>query len=119
MKVDKADMDYYIYITKEDGRKISTPEKTLGGFGYSWLEAEVKSNPPIDETLGITCSNYYRVASAPGQITFDRGEDDDYPQDVNVRVFTPRILDLIGGRLKYIMTRYDRENKVWAFLEES
>jgi len=120
MRIERADMDYYIYITEEEGRKISIKEKIFGNFMYyPWVADNVVSDlPNLNENLGLTCSRNGLVPGAPGQLTFKRGENDEYLQDINVRVFTGRMWDLIEGKMPYIMTRYDRENKVWIFLEE-
>lgn len=114
--------DYYIYITSDEGRRISIPiNKKMGRnffpLLYDWLDGNIKSELPMDAYLFLTCSNDCRQVSAPGRITLDR-EDDKNPKDVTVRIFTGEMLNLLENKIPYIMTRYDRENKIWVYLEE-
>ena len=109
--------DYYVYITPEEARKISTPISAKGEFKYDWLDGEIKFSLSIDAYLFLTCSNDSRQAFAPGKITLDR-EDDKNPQDVTVRVFTGEMLSLLEKKFPTITTRYDRENKIWVYLKE-
>lgn len=112
--------DYYIYVSKEMADKIRFRVNRRIPSKYNWLEANVSSElEGIDETLGLTCSNDSRIASAPGKITFNREEDDEHPQNINVRVFPTELDKLVNEEVEYLMTRYDRvENKVWIFLDK-
>ncbi len=111
--------DYYIYITIEEGKGVRIPENTQGGFHYPWLEARVESERVcVNETLGLTCSNDFLVSRGQG-ITFTRGEDEEYLQDINVRIFPSKLDKLLNGEIKFLMDCYDKENKLWIYLEES
>jgi len=118
MKVEKVDMDYYVYIPRKDAKQILNSSVHHRTFKYNWLEAKVigKENE-IDETIGLTCSNDCRIASARQQFTFDRGEDEEFPQDINIRIFPSRLSNLIKGNCDFLMTRYNLENKIWIYLE--
>ena len=120
MKVEKdAGGDYYIHIPKKAAEGILNSGVHQESFKYDWLEADVRwEKYEVDETLGLTCSNDCRVAKARGQLTFDRGEDEVFPQDINVRIFPSRLLALTEGQEKFLTTRYDGEQKVWIFLSE-
>ena len=122
MKSEFDGSDYYIHITPEEGRKISSPINKKQGknylpFIYDWLESQIESEFLPDAFLMLRCTNGSRTANFPGRITLNR-EDEDNPQDIIVRVFTGEMLNLLDRRIPYIMTRYDRvENKIWLFLE--
>lgn len=122
MKAEFDGSDYYIDITPEEGRKISSPiNKELGKnylpFIYDWLENKIESEFLPDAFLMLSCTNNSRTANFPGRITLDR-EDNENPQDITVRVFTGEMLNLLERKIPHIMTRYDRvENKIWVFLE--
>ena len=114
--------DYYIHITPEEGRKISSPiNKKLGKnylpFIYDWLQSRINSEFLDEAYLSLSCTNNSRTANFPGKITLDK-EDEDNSRDVIVRVFTDKMLSLLEGKIPNIMTRYDRTtNKVWVYLE--
>ncbi|MBU2053046.1 MAG: hypothetical protein ABIJ14_00755 [Nanoarchaeota archaeon] len=111
--------DYYLHVLMDGVEKIINPCCGVGGFRYHWLEAVVESEGiEVDETLGLTCSNNCRVASAQGKMTLNRGENDEYPQDINIRVFPYELGRLLERKVNYLMTRHDGENKVWIYLDD-
>ena len=118
MKVEKdSGGDYYIHVPKKAVEGILNSGVHQGNFKYDWLEADVRGEKyEVNETLGLTCSNDCRVANAREQLTFDRGEDEEFPQDINVRIFPSRLFALTEGQEKFLTTRYDGEQKVWIFL---
>ena len=117
MRAEFDGSDYYIYLLTKDMKKITTLLSSKGGFKYDWLESKIESEFLSDAFLMLTCTNNSRQAFASGKITFDR-EDEDNPKDITTRVFTGEILNLLERKIPYIMTRYDRENKIWLFFED-
>ena len=84
---------------------------------YEWLDIPITSKWLGEAYLFLSCTNDCRQAFAPGKITLDK-EDEENPKDVIVRVFTDEMLNLLERKIPYIITRYDRENKIWLFLED-
>ncbi len=111
--------DYYVNISYGGAEKIKDPVELRGSLGYNWLEANVlsKSGEKLDEYLFLTCSNDSSVASFPGKITLKK-ENSEGLQDLIVRIFPTALDDLIYGRKEFLMTRYDRENKLWIYLKD-
>jgi len=109
--------DYYIHLSEEDIKKITNTTRRHGRLEYNWLDIPITSKCLGEAYSFLTCTNDCRQAFAPGKITLDK-EDEENPKDVIVRVFTDEMLNLLERKIPYIMTRYDRENKIWCFLED-
>lgn len=111
--------DYYINISKAGAGKLKNPVGIhFPPLRYNWLESKVSSdNRSVDEYLFLTCSNDSSVAFYPGQITLKK-EDSDYPNDSIVRIFPLALDKLVSGEKKFLMTRYNIENKIWVFLKD-
>jgi hypothetical protein len=110
--------DYYINISRDGAEKIKNPVNLhIPPIKYNWLESKVLSKGiELDERLFLTCSNDSSVAFYPGEVIL-KNEDYENPNDSVVRIFPLALDKLINKEENFLMTRYDRENKLWIYIQ--
>lgn len=137
MEVIHQSGDYHIFIRREEIERITNIDnpatRVAGSLRYPWLEAvvlDVESKKPTEEWLALTCSNDSHVAQSPNGIVLKRLDKEGKPRDINVFVFTPRLMrqEELGFHKRenspdfhtiythpenQLMTRYDGENKLY------